>query len=203
MIKDSSSISRLRLIRKKYENVESGVTSLAINSIFWNLFPSLDLMPTHLPKISLLRSKVLSPEILELVAKNGFEAAYPKLKTILGNSAKFDIAYSTGRNLYYSFLSVYLGYIIYEYYPFLRFGVEAYFLSDNDVINNCRENFNPEKVRNEQLESWRQAFYEFEGRWPDMDNPMDKEEIDSEIERLWSVSARELLDSICGQLEKD
>jgi hypothetical protein len=94
---------RDRLVRKarEFPNVTETIAKIALNSIDYGLTWALTGhgFAFRLPSYSLMRTKPVPPELLELIQTKGFDAAYPALKAHYGHRPEFDLYWSVGRRI--------------------------------------------------------------------------------------------------------
>lgn len=103
---------RDRLMRKvrEFPNVTETAVKIALNSIDYGLTWALTGhgFAFRLPSYSLMKTKPVPPEILELIQTKGFDAAYPALKAHYGYRPEFDLYWSVGRRIATACLIAYL-----------------------------------------------------------------------------------------------
>ena len=173
LIRNLKSIERLKAWRARLENIEKGIISVAINT------PSILLLgvPLHIPNLRLLRGEKISKVVIDDVKQNGFESTYRIIPSELKRRAGFDLFWSAGRKVYTGFMSAFVAYLIVVNHSQIMNTIDLAFVNNHRLEAAQEQTFNPQKIREAQLQSWKKAFFEFEGRWPDIEkNPSDRAE---------------------------
>ena len=152
-LKNNNMRARLRQWRDNHKNKERAAISLALNSISVNYLGFI----SYLPKTSFLRTKKIPPELIELIRREGFDAAYPKILKQFKSRAVADQFYRKAQKAYVYYINVILAQMLYEHYPEIKsmIGFEDFDLAPED-----------EKVKREQAKNWKAIFHEFEPKRP-------------------------------------
>ena len=178
VLKGSRAIDRFRQLRGKHGNIENSMVSLVLNYLLLRVSP----VPfVHLPKISLMRSKIITKELIEKIKTQGFDASYDDLVKLFGRSATFDTVYGQARFLYMSLLSIYGGYLLYEAKDMMIFSISSVFTTPEKVEEYIRKNVEAEEVKQRQFEQWKQGVYDFTGEWPTQEQEQEQWQLLDEL----------------------
>ena len=101
-----------------------------------------------------------------------------------GTAAITDWALNRARALYIQGMTILGMTYLARQYPMLMGTIGMQFVTEEDLRELEDRTFNAERVRQEQFESWRQAYFDFEGHYPDPGNPSERAEMDAERARL-------------------
>lgn len=187
--RDKSLLESLKLWHQANKNLFEAITNIAFNAFTVQSFG----FPTALPKFNFTKTKTVPPEILALVREKGFNAAYDDVAKLFGKRADFDLRWRTAQIIYNRLLSPYMILMMTPVVPLIKNILALSHRSDDDVRKLQERTFNSDKIRKEQFESWKEAFKEFNGRYPDsVAHPEDKEEWDREWKHLQTTSDEDL-----------
>jgi len=177
LIRDPSAREKLSLWLRQRPWIRESLLSVGWNALTMYQFHA----PSYLPVRPVFTgSKAISKELREQVMRDGFEASYSALQQHFGAGPALDFALIAANRVMSTAALGVLSYMLYENFPVVRMLFMLATVDKADLAKYARER-NPDDIRREQLESWRRAFHDFEGRYPDPNNPQDQRE----MERVW------------------
>lgn len=172
-IRDPNILERFKLLRKQYSNFENLLISASINALsitYWGV-------PAHIPNFTIGESQKIPIEIINKIKENGIEAAREDLRAIFYKQSNFQFAWNTVRQLYKSAMFGLTMFMAVQIFPIIEFSVASHFTTEQRLNEIQNSTFSPQRIREEQFNSWKQAFYDLEGRSPDPSKyPQDKAE---------------------------
>lgn len=139
-------------------------------------------IPGNLPDLQRVNITKIPSDLLENIESGGFDSAAAEIEKLLSAKARFDFRWAIARNTYNRLVSAYL------LSGIISMGSLAYNLqsmaSDSTQAAAAElqeKTFNPETIRSEQLESWKEAYQAFENRAPTF------EDIETERKKLAAI----------------
>lgn len=163
LIRDRGMYNRMVQWRSEHKNIENSFLTGLLNFIsihylgLVSFIPDVQLNPRHPPPA----------ELVAKIKSGGFDAIYEDIRPYYRNTTIFNMVWKTARVAYLSFFMAYGTIMAVQALPAFSDIVNSTTVPAAKLEQLQEKTFNADEVRNQQFDSWRQAFYEFEGRWPD------------------------------------
>lgn len=162
-IRDPNLFERVKALRSQYSNYESLLITASLNAFSITHFG----IPVHVPKLQAGERQNIPPEVIQKIKDHGIDAARDDLKRIYSRHSNFQLAWNTVRRLYTGAMFGLAVFMSVQMLPMLEYSIASHFTTEQRLAEIQNATFSADKVREEQFNSWRQAFNDLEGRYPD------------------------------------